>query len=323
MKSIDSLCEIFPNRMMILDAVIKTDDHLSSGEKIMVSVSGGSDSDVVVDMVEKIGYKPGQVIYVWFDTGLEYTATKQHLDFLEQKYGITIERHRAKKPIPISCRQYGQPFFSKTVAMYIGRLQKYEFKWEDRPYSELVQEYPRCQSALKWWCNEWGENSRFNIDRMAPRLKEFMVQNPPKFNISDKCCQYAKKNVAYELEKNTGAMLSFVGVRRAEGGIRALRYSSCYTPAKKNIAQFRPIFWFTDEDKEEYETHCGVQHSLCYTEYGLKRTGCAGCPFGSRFEDELEIIRQYEPKLYKAVNNIFGESYAYARKFRAFKGENQ
>lgn len=58
--------------------------------------------------------------------------------------------------------------------------------------------------------------------------------------------------------------------------------------------------------------------SKCYTEYGLKRTGCAGCPFGRDFEYELEVIQKYEPKLYKAVNNIFGDSYEYTRKYREF-----
>ena len=50
----------------------------------------------------------------------------------------------------------------------------------------------------------------------------------------------------------------------------------------------------------------------------MKRTGCAGCPFGRDFEYELEVIQKYEPRLYKAVNNIFGESYEYTRRYREF-----
>lgn len=45
---------------------------------------------------------------------------------------------------------------------------------------------------------------------------------------------------------------------------------------------------------------------------------CAGCPFGRDFEQELSVIEHYEPKLYKAVNNIFGDSYEYTRKYKAF-----
>lgn len=59
-------------------------------------------------------------------------------------------------------------------------------------------------------------------------------------------------------------------------------------------------------------------HSKCYTEYGLKRTGCVGCPYGRDFENELEVVQKYEPKLYKAVCNIFKDSYEYTRKYKAF-----
>ena len=111
--------------------------------------------------------------------------------------------------------------------------------------------------------------------------------------------------------------MQVVGVRRAEGGIRATQYSTCFTPGE--VDQFRPLFFWSDEDKAEYESFCGVVHSDCYTVYGMKRTGCAGCPFNSRWEEELEIIKQYEPKLYKAAINIFGESYEYTRKYRKFK----
>lgn len=71
-------------------------------------------------------------------------------------------------------------------------------------------------------------------------------------------------------------------------------------------------------DKLDYEKQRNVIHSKCYTEYGLKRTGCAGCPFGKNFEQELKIIEEYEPKLFKAVNNIFGDSYEYTRKYKEF-----
>ena len=318
MKTIAELLRRFPNNQTILDSVIKTEDHIRSGVKIMVSISGGSDSDIVLDLFELIGYEPGQVVYVWFDTGLEYEATKRHLVFLEEKYGIQIQRHKAKMPIPLSVKKYGVPFISKLDSMYFQRLQSHGFQWEDRPFEELLKQYPNAKAALQWWCDMWSKpKGSFSIARLSG-MKEFVMRNhPPK--ISDKCCTYAKKNVAYELESAIQAELSVIGVRQAEGGARATCYKSCYTPAGDRIAQFRPIFYWTDEDKREYEKFCGIVHSDCYTVYGFKRTGCACCPFGSNFEHELEVAKQYEPKLYRAANAIFGESYEYTRKYRKFK----
>lgn len=82
---------------------------------------------------------------------------------------------------------------------------------------------------------------------------------------------------------------------------------------------YRPIFWYGIEDKKDYESYASIQHSKCYTEYGLKRTGCAGCPFGRDFEFELEVLKTHEPMLYKAANNIFKDSYEYTRRYKAFK----
>lgn len=319
MKTFTELMPLFPNNQTILDTVAKTLDHIEDGKKIMVSVSGGADSDILVDLFETIGYEPGQVVYVWFDTGLEYEATKRHLVYLEEKYGIEIQRHKAKVQIPLAVKKYGVPFMSKVDSMYISRLQKHGFDFStNEPHDVLLARFQNAKSALLWWCDKWKKpKCQTSIARHAG-LKEFMQKNPPP-PCSDKCCEYAKKNVAHELEKVIEAELSCVGVRKSEGGKRAIIYDSCYTPAGRHIAQFRPIFFWTDADKREYEDHCGVVHSDCYTVYGFKRTGCACCPFGSGFEEELEVIKQYEPKLYKAACNIFGPSYEYTRRYRKFK----
>ena len=309
-----------PN-IIIADALVILSNKLKSYDNILVSVSGGADSDIMLDMVSK--FSDGKNIkYVFFDTGLEYVATKEHLKYLEKKYNITIERVKAVKPIPMACRQYGQPFLSKRVSNMIKRLQTNNFKWEDEDFNTLYKKYPRCKVALKWWCNAWekskkGYDSQFNISNNK-WLKEFMVANPPDFPISDECCEWGKKKPAYIYKVANDIELSLQGIRKAEGGARAVRYTSCFSDDIKGVAEFRPIFWYKDEDKELYENTYNVTHSKCYTKYGLKRTGCAGCPFGNNFEQELEVIKEYEPKLYIAVNKIFGDSYEYTRKYREF-----
>ena len=121
----------------------------------VVSISGGSDSDVMLDMIQALepekNYTDATLHYVWFNTGLEYTATKEHLSYLEEKYGITIERIRAKTPVPLGCKEYGQPFISKRVSQYIGRLQSngFNFKmWGNESFDFLLRMYPNCTAAL-------------------------------------------------------------------------------------------------------------------------------------------------------------------------------
>lgn len=311
-KTIAELLALFPNNPTILDAAIKTEDHITrqaqQGGKIMVSISGGSDSDIMLDLFERIGYPDGLVYYAWFDTGMEYQATKRHLLYLEQRYGITIHRHRPKLTVAQACKRYGVPFLGKRPALAIGRLQQHEFDFG-----------PICDnghpSDVAWW---HGNTRLSSAGTMG--LKEFLMVSPPDFKISEKCCDYAKKTTAKIVAKQISATLNCIGMRRSEGGIRSMVYDSCFSEGKNGQADnFRPIFWFTDDDKAEYERFCKIRHSECYAKWGLKRTGCACCPFGSRFELELEIVRREEPALYNLANKVFGQSYEYTRCFKRFK----
>ena len=304
----------------IMTAMIKTEQRLDEFEHVVVSISGGADSDIVLDMIERVGHE-GQVKYVWVDTGMEYQATKDHLLLLEEKYGIKIKRLPAIVPAPLGCRRHGVPFISKEVSERINNLQRHNFEWKDAPFEDLVEKYPRCKTALRWWCNKKGDKSGFNIKNIK-WLKEFLMANPPTFPVSPRCCDGAKKNVVKRYIKglDESNILEITGIRRAEGGVRASAYSLCFSEkTEKREAHFRPIFYFSDAVKAEYERYFGVQHSACYTDYGFKRTGCAGCPFNSKWEDELKVVEQHEPKLYKAAWGVFGKAYEYHRAFRDFK----
>ena len=263
-----------------------------SYKKVLCSVSGGSDSDIVIDLLTKCDNNK-IVQYFYFDTGLEYEATKEHIKYLQDKYNIVITTLKPKTPIPLAVKKYGQPFLSKMVSENIQRLQKHEFKWENKPYEELVKDYPNCKSALQWWCNSRKNNKLLGITRNKG-LKEFMINNNPKFSISNKCCKYAKKDILKDLLKQ-GYDLNISGIRRSEGGIRSTAYKSCFDN-QDNYDNYRPIFWFTDEDKLEYKKLFNVSNSKCYTVYGLKITGCVGCPFSKNYKEELEIVKKYEPK---------------------------
>lgn len=286
---------------------------------IMVSVSGGADSDIMIDMIERVGHPHSTVKYCFFNTGVEYKATIDHLNQLENRYGIKIERYRAAMPVPVAVRKYGYPFLSKKISNYIHRLQINGFEWEDKPFEELIKKYPKCKAALKWWCNKWGDDSRFNISRRK-WLKEFMIQNPPPMPISDMCCIKSKHDTSKKIEAEVAPDLICIGIRKAEGGQRSI-LNSCFEEVQFGASMYRPIFWIKSKDRKEYESYFGITHSDCYSVYGLSRTGCACCPFGRDYESELIAANEYEPNLYKAVCNIFKPSYDYANSYKAFAEE--
>lgn len=308
-----------PDNDTILTAFLKCKNILSKHDRILVSLSGGSDSDIMLDMIEKCKNSNNEIYYVFFDTGLEFDATKNHLNYLEEKYNITIERSRPKITVPMSVKKKGQPFLSKMVSDYLYRLQSHRFQWEDESFEVLSYRYPNCKTALQWWCNQKGRNSKFNIKNVS-WLKPFLIQNPPKFKISNFCCIHAKKNLSKEWKKEHHINLQCVGIRKAEGGARAT-IKDCFTEKLGETSEFRPVFWFTKEDKKVYNDFYDIKLSDCYVKYNLKRTGCSGCPFATNWKEEIQVIDKYEQKFSKAVRNIFKDSYAYTLEYEKFRDE--
>lgn len=307
-----------PKNGEIQATICKTWDHIEFSGGILCAVSGGYDSDIVVDLLARCGGKE-KTDFVFYNTGLEYDATKEHIKYLDRAYGIQIREIEPRKHIPACVREYGVPFWSKYVSDMISRLQRHGFRWEDGTVEELLPKYPNCKAALRWWCNEWGDGSRFNAD-YTPGLKEFIQRYPPPMMISAMCCQKAKKEPAHQLEHSGNYDLAVTGVRQNEGGKRATAYSSCFD-RDGYLARFRPLFWWRDQEKEIYRKHYGIVRSDCYEVWGMERTGCAGCPFGKAFEEELELVKVFEPKRYRAMLAVFGQSYDYTRRFLEFRAK--
>lgn len=283
----------------IEDMRLKSISVMDRYSDVYVSISGGSDSDIMIDLIEDIKpYINSNITYLFVDTGLEYAATKEHIEDLQCKYKCKIEIIKPEKTIPNVIKKYGQPFISKRVSDYISRLQQHNFKWENENFDILYKKYPHCKAALRWYCNNF-EHPKYNICQNKG-LKDFLIMNPLNFKVSKKCCDIVKKR---SLSQYKG--LHVIGIRKCEGGARN-DIKSCWDIDND---LFYPLLFMNKAQKEQYENDFGVTHSKCYTEYGLQRTGCAGCPFGQHYQEELKIIRKYEPKLYNACINLFGESY--------------
>lgn len=324
-KKFDELLNSLPEQCgyVIVNAFIKAWNLVNDRgfENIACAVSGGSDSDVLIDLITKVDIDK-KVRYFFADPGLEYSATREHIDFLEAKYGVRIERFRTEKPVVSIAREKGIPFLSKRVSEMIYRLQLHDFQWEDEPYEVLVDRYPNCVSALMWWTNYYGEKSRLNID-WNRGLKQFLVKkHGPGFKVSAKCCIESKEDTLKKAMKKMGShCLMISGVRKAEGGYRSIGMKSC-TTLRSDGGDFRPIFWFKEEDKKIYCEYYGIEHSFCYTapENSLRRTGCCCCPMAlpANLENERRFAKEYDPMMYKAVENIFAESYGLAEEYREF-----
>lgn len=302
------------------------------------SYSGGSDSDIMIDLIEKTRnlFELPPIKYVFFNTGLEMRATKEHVKFVAQKYGVEIEEVRPKIGIVQASRKYGIPFVSKIMSAGLS-----DFQTKNVPLSiaeeydsaedkiakrkELKERYPKCESLINFLCccNSAGE-PRPNIQLVinsSKHMRDFINEFPPDFKISAKCCDYCKKQVAHKVQK--GYEMIITGERRAEGGMRSVprkdNTSLCFTETSSGQYRLRPLYYVSDEDKAWYKERYKLKYSDAYEIYGMKRTGCCGCPISYRAVDDLELIRPFEPNLVKAAYNVFGKSYEYRKKYNDYK----
>ncbi len=152
MKGIYSeLFEILQNTpegsRLIADSIVITHAKLKRYDKILCSISGGSDSDILIDLCQKFD-ESSKITYAFLIQDLNFEQQKEHLQYLEQKYDIHIEQIKAIKSIPFCCKTYGQPFLSKQVSEWIERLQRHHFQWKTKRLMNCIKNI-QMQSGIK------------------------------------------------------------------------------------------------------------------------------------------------------------------------------
>lgn len=328
-----------PEKFQAILGIIMT--RLRQHPNAICSYSGGSDSDIMVDLIEtarKILPSLPPVKYVFFDTGLEMKAIRNHVKETAEKYGIEIMRARPKVNIVKATRKYGVPFVSKIMSNGLDEWQRkgiplsiadeYE-QAEDKhaKRQELRERYPKCESLINFLCccNANGD-PRPNIQLVinsSKYMRDFIAEYPPDFKISARCCDYCKKQLAHSVQK--GYEMIITGERMDEGGMRSVprkdNTALCFTETASGQYRLRPLYYVSDNDKEWYKEEYGIRYSDAYEVYGLTRTGCCGCAISYKAIEDLERIRPYEPNTVKAAWNIFGKSYEYRQKYNAYKRE--
>lgn len=306
--------------------------------KAICSYSGGADSDILIDLIERtrsIFHLP-PVKYVFFNTGLEMQATKDHVKATAEKYGVEIETVRPKISIVHAARKYGIPFVSKIMSEGLSYWQKKNIPLsiadeyalaEDKAAKrkELKERYPKCEATINFLCccNSAGE-PRPNIQLVINSSKymlDFIKECPPDFKVCAKCCDYCKKQPAHNVQKDYEMIIT--GERRDEGGMRSVprrdNSSLCFTETGTGQFRLRPLYYVSNKDKAWYKDYYHIRYSDAYEVYGLTRTGCCGCPISYRATADLERIRPYEPNVVKAAWAIFGKSYEYRQKYNEYK----
>ena len=274
----------------------------STDGQIYLSFSGGKDSTVLAKLI-MMAELPVSIPFVFANTGIELTAIKDFVTNFEYDNVVIV---KPRMPFGKILKEYGKPTISKLKSEMLSTYQRHI----DEPFS-TARTY-QLITGLRVKDGEIVEGSTTRL-KLADKHMHYLHADT-EFKIANKCCAYLKKHPFEDFAKDNDMNGYFSGVRVAEGGVRALKYNSCTSIRKigsKEYLNSMPIYDWTDEMVEEFIKEYDIELSKAYTVYGCNRTGCSACPFAKDVKQELKILYDYEPKMYKAMMFWLKDVYMY------------
>ena len=278
--------------------------YYNSKGKCYISFSGGKDSTVIlalVRMCEEIYTIPKNAIpAVYCDTGVELQATRDFVEWCKEGWYPNVEIIRPQKTFKQVLDIEGKPMKSKLKSEFMSRWQK---KGNENAFSYLI--------------NAVSPSTGKPYHKTKIGDKDLHILSPD-FDImaSSKCCDWLKKKPFADYNKEHDIEGYITGVRSGEGGARELAAvkrlangGKLCTFVKDGCTVKMPIIDWTDEDVDMFIEQYNVPLSKAYTEYGMVRTGCMGCPFSRELTQNLEVLYKYEPNRYKASLFWLGDVY--------------
>ena len=236
-----------------------------------VSFSGGKDSTVLLSLVKSL-YPSIPIVFV--NTGLEYPEIIQ---FIKTHKNVTWLKPKYTYKEIIS--KYGYPIISKEQAAFIDECRNTK--------SEKLK-------AIRMG-KEHGISERW----------KFLIDAP--FKISDKCCDFLKKQPIIKFEKENN-LRPYIGNMAADSRKRKqeyIKYGCNSFETKRPIS--RPLNFWTEKDIWDYIKQNNILYSEIYNK-GYSRTGCCFCAFGVHMDspNKFEVMKETHPSLYKHCMEALG-----------------
>lgn len=326
-------------------------------ENVYISFSGGKDSTVLLHLVRSL-YP--DIPAVFSNTGLEFpevvefaqresveidaeevegidfeklaeenncTVEKikklnkcesiEEIEVIEGKIKVYIPRKnlvtvRPEKSFKQVIEQEGYPVISKKTSRMIHDLQNPTEK------NEITRRLYLSDYALK---NGEVTDIKNNSFKLANKHR-YLIDAP--FKISNKCCDYLKKNPLKKYEKKSGKR-PIIGTMASESKMREAVYlkSGCNVFDEKK-GSCTPMGFWTEQDVLAYIKMFNLDYASVYGDIveetdlignvtlattGEKRTGCIFCMYGIHLEmgeNRFQRLERTHPQLHSYCMNTLG-----------------
>lgn len=279
------------NELILKDRLekIKSTIEQYGEDNFSLSFSGGKDSTVLSWLIDKA--LPNNTIpRVYCDTGIELNMVK---DFVK-KQAETDKRIVIIKPkIPIAkmLKKEGYPFKSKRHSKHLNLFQ--------RKGKTLT---------VKKYLGEIVDGKQYSGRHLCPKKLKYQFNNDFNLKISDKCCNEIKKEPLEKWAKENKKPYRIIGVMRAEGGLR--EGAKCLAFVGGELKAFQPLVAVNKEWEDWLINEYKIDICDIYKPpYNMQRTGCKGCPFNLKLQDDLNMLSWYFPNERKQCEAIWKPVY--------------
>lgn len=253
-----------------------------------MSFSGGKDSTALHYLLDEA--LPGNTIpRVFINTGIEYGAIVEFVN----KIANSDNRIHIIKP-------------SRNI---VATLQKYGYPFKSKDHSKVLNTYQNSgtlPSVISYL--DPTRISKYGCPKKL--LSQFTPEY--KLKVSDACCRALKKQPIQKWSRENNRPIAITGIRASEGGARS-RHSNCLSfggKDNKSPKKFHPLLPVTDDLLEWFIDTRGFELcKLYYAPFNFERTGCKGCPFNIKLQNQLDVMSSLLPNERKQCERIWEPVY--------------
>lgn len=262
-------------------------------ENFYLSFSGGKDSTVLSHLID-MALPENRIPRVYANTGIEYRLILEFVEReREREHLWELVILKPEVPIKPTLETVGYPFKSKYHSKILATYQRSG----DTESVNVYMNRKECRSGKK----------KFS-ERLCPNILKYQFSEDFNLKVSAKCCDRMKKDPLHKWQKENNKAYGIVGIMQSEGGERM--NAQCLAFKGNKLKIFQPLAPMTKEWEEWFIETYNVEICEIYRPpYNFVRTGCKGCPFALKLQDELDTLERFFPNERKQCEIIWKPVY--------------
>lgn len=289
------------NEFLLFDRIEKIKSVIGQyGEdNFCISFSGGKDSTVLSALVD-MALPENKIPRVYSDTGIELNMVRDFV-YDMQKRDDRVQIVKPHVPIKQMLETDGYPFKSKE-------------------HSHLVEQYQKSRTTTPSLL-EYINGGKMHD---CPKILRYQFTPEFKMKVSERCCSRLKKDPIKQWQKMHKKPYGILGIMPNEGGQRS--FAQCLAFKNNKLKNFQPLVPVTKQWENWFiEEHSVRLCDIYRPPYNFTRTGCKGCPFSLRLQENLDVLAQFFPAERRQCEEIWKPVYAEYRRigYRLKKDDGQ